>query len=237
MGRLLGQLCLTFLGVLTLSSTAFASAYPAHKTGVDISWPNCNFKNSSSSNISFGIVGVNDGLSLTPNKCLGEEAAKLSNLSLYVNTGYAGRNLALKYISTPKQCSANNITCLAYNYGYNSGEYAVNYAYSQGAVARKWWLDVETVNSWSLNPAYNIASLEGEAQAIKNQADTNQVGYYSTPLQWGILTNNWQNGAANWLASHSNYLDVAVSDCKLSFSSHNTELVQYILKLDTDYSC
>jgi hypothetical protein len=237
--RLLKLTCLIFLGIIVVgSSSAYALAYPAHQTGVDISWPNCDLKNFSLSHDSFGIVGVNDGLGLTSNKCLGEEAAQFrSNLSLYVNTGYPGRNYALPFMSSPKSCTVNDNACLAYNFGYNAGKYAVNYAYKQGVVAKNWWLDVETVNSWSNNPTYNIASLSGEVQAIKNLAGASQVGFYSTQLQWSIITNNWQNGDVNWLASNSNYRDVAVAACNLNFSSHMTKLVQYIAKLDTDYTC
>lgn len=222
-----------------ISTTGFAQAlaYPVGGVGQDISWPNCN--NLNFTRASFGIVGVNGGLSLRSNYCIGEEASLYkSNLSLYVNTGYPGLPLALKFQNDPKQCATNDNVCLAYNYGYNAGKYAVNYSLSEGVVSNNWWLDVETVNSWDTNPMVNIASLSGEATAIRSSVEPNLIGYYTYPSEWGVLTNNWINGYPNWVATDSNYKAVAIKQCTgYGFNGGHTFLTQYIGKLDLDLAC
>lgn len=237
MKSLLALFALVFLISISITAVAQALSYPSGEVGQDISWPNCG--NLKFEPASFGIVGVTGGLSFHPNQCVGEEAGLYkSNLSLYVNTGYPGLPYAQKYSSYPYDCSMNDMNCLAYDYGYNAGKYATTYALSHGAVSNNWWLDVETVNSWSYNTGVNISSLEGEYAAIKNSASPSTIGYYSYPAEWESLTNNWSNGNPSWVATDSNYKSVAVSQCHGdSFTGGQTELAQYISKLDLDLAC
>lgn len=223
--------------LLGLSSSALALSYPKNSTGEDISWPNCNNLNFKPS--VFGIVGVNGGLSLRPNKCIGDEASLYKqSLSLYVNTGFPGSPYDIKYANYPKNCSLNDVSCLAYNYGYNSGKYATNYALSSGVVANNWWLDVETINSWTTNSSINKSSLQGEVDAIRQSVNPSTLGFYSFPPEWVSLTGNWRPGSPNWVATNSNYKSVAVSQCKdYNFTGGLTFLAQYIGSLDFDLTC
>ena len=50
----------------------------------------------------------------------------------------------------------------------------------------RWWLDVETVNSWTLSAQDNRADLEGMATYFRSIGGA--VGIYSTMKQWGPLT-------------------------------------------------
>src|SRR3954469_3250331 len=181
MRRLLALATPLIVIVFTAGVAAAQGQYISGTTGTDISWPNCN---ASVPKSAFGIVGVTGGKGFSPNSCAKAEASKFSNLSLYVNTGYPGQSYGLKYQNAPKACLPTDLNCLAYNYGYNAGQYALNYAQSQGLSSAMWWLDVETANSWTTDYAQNIQSLQGETDALKT-AGVTTVGVYSTTAQWG----------------------------------------------------
>lgn len=211
--------------------------YKANTTGIDVSWPNCGKK--LPANQKFSIIGVTGGLDFKPNKCMGEEASQLRNdPSLYVNTGYPGHEYAKKYQSKPKNCSTSDYECLAYNYGFNAGRYAVNYSLENGVVSSKWWLDVEIINSWTNNTNINKAELVGEEQAIRQGVNPTMIGYYTYPPEWQLLTNNWQNYLPTWIASNSNYRNDAINLCKTKgFTGGPIYLTQYTTTLDYDYAC
>lgn len=230
-------LCVTLvsIGVMTTSADA-ASIYPAGKIGNDVSWPNCKAK--PPKNSAFGIVGVSGGLVFRPNRCLFEETHWFKNLSLYLNTGYAGKKRAEKFADQPRACARDDEACLAYNFGYNAGTYALNYAASQYVHTNIWWLDVETVNSWSDNVYYNRASLQGMVDAIKHNTLLPSIGFYAYPGQWQTITGGWRNGHPNWAATGDDDYKLAVSYCKgQAFTGGPTWLTQYTTRLDNDYVC
>lgn len=210
--------------------------YPNQKIGNDASWPNCNAVPPVGS--TFGVVGVTGGLVFHPNPCLFQEAHWFTNLSFYMNTGYAGKDAAKKYASFPLRCNPSDESCLSYNFGYNAGLYAVNYAASQYVHASMWWLDVETENSWSANTEYNRASLVGMVHAIQQNTLLPTIGFYSYPGQWNSITGNWFNGYPNWAATGSDNIQMAMSYCHgQAFNGGPTWLTQYTTRLDDDYAC
>jgi hypothetical protein len=212
--------------------------YVAGSTGVDVSWPTGNCYAAPQFIRSWAIVGVNDGLDFRGNPCLRSEAARFPNASLYVNTGYASSANGHIFPSFPEHCVHSDKECLAYNYGYNAGKYAVTYAASQGVHAAMWWLDVETDNSWSNNILYNRASLEGETAAIQRYTLIGHVGIYSYPGQWVAIMGDWHNGLPNWVATGTDQRSVAIAWCSgQNFTGGPTWLTQYTLKLDQDYVC
>lgn len=225
------------LVVCLSSASAFAlNLYPAQKVGQDVSWPNCNAR--PPANPPFGIVGTTGGLVFHPNPCLFEEAHWFSNLSLYMNTGYAGKTRAEKYASYPRHCLVSDEVCLAYNFGYNAGMYAILYAASQYVHTNKWWLDVETENSWSTNTDVNRASLIGMVAAIQKNTLLPVIGFYSYPGQWISITGGWQNGFPNWVATGDDKLQTAIAYCNgQAFNGGKTWLTQYTTRLDNDYGC
>ncbi len=235
----LGIKYLVIVSFLLFSSLGYVSAlsYPRGSVGQDISWPNCN--NLKFQPTSFGIVGVNGGLSFHPNDCIGEEATLYrQNLSLYVNTGFPGYPRDQLFKTWPLNCSSTDTSCLAYNYGFNAGRYSVNYALEHGVVSNNWWLDVETVNSWTNNPNINSMSLLGEVNSIADSLNPNVIGYYTYPPEWKILTDNLKDNLPNWVASNSNFKNVASEQCSgFSFNGGQTILTQYISKLDLDIAC
>lgn len=226
------------ISAVLFAGTSLASAqgvYPSGSTGIDVSYPNCNA--SIPNNLSFGIVGVTGGLNFHPNTCLASESSHFNNLSFYLNTGYPGLSTALNYQNSPKICTTNDLGCLAYNYGYNAGQYATAYAQSQGVSANTWWLDVETMNTWSTDAAQNIQSLQGQTDALK-ASGVSTVGVYSTTAQWGTITGGWKNGLPSWGATTWQTAKQAKTYCTgHEFTGGPTYLLQFKGKLDQDYAC
>lgn len=230
---LLISLMTLFLSV----NNAYALSYPKNTIGQDVSWPNCN--NLKFTPAVFGIVGVNGGLSFHANPCISQESVLYrQNLSLYVNTGFPGYPRDQLFINSPLECTSTDLPCLSYNYGYNAGKFATNYALTRGIVSNNWWLDVETVNSWTNDPYVNYMSLVGESDAITESVKPTLIGYYTYPPEWKILTNGWQNKLPNWVASNSNFKNVAAKQCSgYNFTGGQTLLTQYIGNVDLDIAC
>jgi len=184
------------LPAVALASPA-SPLYPTGATGYDVSWPNCSA--SAPRNASFGIVGVSNGAGYSQNPCLAQEAAWFPSVNLYVNTGWNDQSV-YQNSTSPKVCATGDQDCLAYNYGYNAGLYALSYANSQNVHASAWWLDVETGNTWNSDVAQNQNSLQGERDAlVANGVST--VGVYSTTAQWTSITGGWSNNWPSWGAT------------------------------------
>jgi hypothetical protein len=237
MNKTLAIFLAVFFGVVSLfgsSSMALTRSY-SPSTITDVSWPNCKLNLSP---MSGGIVGVNGGLDFHKNRCLFKESRMYNNYSLYLNTGYAGAKLALKYKDYPLTCTKTNDLCLAYNYGYMAALYSLNYATSQGVHSYMYWLDVETDNSWSSNPYVNRAELIGMYNAVSKYAFLSKVGFYSYPGQWNLLTAKWQTGLPAWAASGTASYKQSVKDCnEASFDGGELWLTQYTTKLDHNVLC
>lgn len=232
---------MTFMAVMVVGLivlTGGVSAYGIYTrgtVGVDVSWPNCNA--SAPTKAAFGIVGVTGGLGFSQNPCLVKQAGWFKNMSLYVNTGYPGQYRGLDFQNYPKSCSSSDLNCLAYNYGYNAGQYALNHANVQGIVSATWWLDVETENSWTSDVIQNRNSLQGEADALKNGGVVT-IGVYSTTYQWQTITGGWQNGLPNWGATTWTTAKQAAKYCTgHNFNGGQTWLIQFRGKLDQDVAC
>jgi len=222
--------------VLTTGVVAAQGQYSKGTTGVDISWPNCT---TSVPGVTFGIVGVTDGQGYSSNPCIAKEASYFKNLSLYVNTGWYNKSTHINATS-PKVCATGDNNCLAYNYGYNAGLYAIDAAKSVGVSSATWWLDVETSNTWNTNVVQNQNSLQGEYDAfVANGATT--VGVYSTTAQWQSITGSWHNNWPSWGATTWTTAKQAQTYCTgHEFTGGTSYLMQYLpknSKVDQDVAC
>lgn len=202
----------------------------------DISWPNCGKQ--VAIRTERGIVGVLGGLNFHKNPCLAQEAGAFGKADAYVNTGYPGRDKALKYGSYPKKCAPSDENCLAYDYGYAAADFAVKQATLAGLMPANWWLDVETENSWSDNTSINRSALNGGYDRLRRVASSGLVGFYSYPGQWKLLTGDWHNGRPVWSATGSRDYETAFQACQEpSFSGGRVLLAQYTPKLDQNLIC
>lgn len=241
----------TVWAVVTIVSSGAALAAPrspAATTGYDVSYPQCG--GSLPANPAFGIVGVSDGLAYGRNPCLATQytwasGAPTAPPAFYMNTGNPGTAATRVdwYGQTgPRPCSPDNEAGCAYDYGYNAAKHAFEYAESQtsssAARSAAWWLDVETVNSWSADVSLNVVDIQGSIDFLKT-AGVASVGVYSTSYQWGQITGGAQLGPAvpNWVAGALN-AKRAAAKCSSSFSGGPVRLVQYPSGgFDADHAC
>jgi len=251
-------------------SKTWANTY----VGNDISYPQCSRALPSSQ--SFGIVGVNGGLANTTNSCLSLQlkwaAASTGQTSqpkiqLYVNTANPGGLNTPSwpnsdndlYGNTPTnpygKCDGSNSTACSWKYGWDRaledvGQRFVPAAYQAGistdSSTYKWWLDVETINTWQSgqpdSTQKNAADLEGMTAYFNSLGAS--VGLYSTSSQWGQIAgtvatgsnltaqDNWRPGARNITSAKAN--------CSLAplTPGGKVTVTQYLANnQDYDYSC
>ena len=238
------------------SATAAKARASATPTGNDLSYPRCG--RSYPSGQAFAIVGVNGGKASNFNPCFASEWAWAQTSTggtsqppaqLYINTGNPGDVLA-QYDVTNWPSSGNtpygtcsgtwtdNLPC-SWQYGYERAAADISFV---GSAAGKWWLDIETANSWTADTAKNQASLEGMVYALQQGGAT--VGIYSSSSSWSSLfgtvaassplysLNEWRPGTRT--------LTKAQSNCSLTPFEGNglIEITQYVsANLDYDYSC
>jgi hypothetical protein len=223
--------------LLTSQVVSAQGQYVTGSTGVDVSWPNCS---TSVPKVVFGIVGVTNGAGYSTSPCLAQEVTHFPlNLSLYVNTGWYNQSSHINATS-PKVCNAGDNNCLAYNYGYNAGEYAYNAASVANVHSSSWWLDVETSNTWNNDVVQNQNSLQGEHDSLLSHR-TITVGVYSTTAQWQTITGGWQNNWPSWGATTWTTATQAKTYCTgHQFTGGPSYLMQFISKkvpLDQDVAC
>lgn len=215
--------------------------FASGNVGTDISWVQCGTANERPSGFAFGIVDVSDGLGYSTNPCLASEAGNFpgNQLNLYVNTGWYSQSSHINP-NSPNVCAAGDENCLAYNYGYNAGLYAVSAATGAGLdVATRWWLDVETINTWANDTTQNRNSLQGEYDALMASGAA-EVGAYSTTAQWNGITGNWINNWKSWGATTWPTASEAQGYCTgHEFTGGTSELMQFTptQNLDYDVAC
>jgi hypothetical protein len=246
-------------------SLFFASAAPAEArsvpsvpvirttstVGYDISYPQCAA--SYPRGASFGIVGVTNGKPWSVNGCLASEFAWATALprtpGFYMNTANPGPISGHWTQPGPATCvdpKSTSDTGCAYNYGWNSAANAFGYASAASsatsASAANWWLDVETGNSWNGTLAANTADLQGSVDFLRRQ-HVAQVGVYSTPQQWGVITGSYRfsgtTAVPSWVAGASTQRQAAgMCTSAYAFTGSPVQLSQYLSSgYDADYRC
>lgn len=260
----------SLLLVATMGMNAFA-AKPGGSTtkttsGIDVSWPQCG--KTLPDDKAFAIVGVNGGLANNSNPCFLDQLAWANKshggtnqplVSLYVNTANPGHLSASwptsnQYVGVDTTaniivenphgtCTGAEDAACAYVYGWSRAYDDVNHRNVPTPASYKWWLDVETGNSWSTTDlTANAASLEGMTTYFQSIGSV--VGVYSTNYQWNTIvgtvspTSNL-NGLDSWLAG-ARSLRGAKQNCTnppLTPAS-KVVLTQYVSNnLDYNYSC
>lgn len=225
-------------------------------TGNDISWPQCGRKLPTGQ--AFGIVGVNGGLANTLNKCFADELAWAQKsaggtgqdkAALYVNTANPGdvKDQITDWPSTGYSdkygaCTGGNDAACAYQYGKERAEAdAQQFIGNNDPASFKWWLDVETGNSWSTNIGNNVADLEGMVDYFHSIGA--RVGIYSTQQQWNQIAGTVGSssslyGLDSWLAGASNLSNAQVKCSDPGLTGGKTTVAQYVSKrTDYDFSC
>jgi hypothetical protein len=205
-----GRTVLAAAASLVLTSTLTAAADAAQNgtavtTGYDVSYPQCS--ETLPAGQGFGIVAVNNGLANAFNPCLATEiawaqtssgTAKLPRTSLYVNTANPGNKVADwpanntdpvtgNHVTDPYgTCSGRDNQACAWQYGWNMADADARASGVSSPGSYRWWLDVETINSWESSARNNRADLEGMVALFRHVGGS--AGIYSTIKQWGPIT-------------------------------------------------
>src|SRR3990167_2274321 len=247
MAKLPLVLTIALFTLVWVSMPVFA-ARPAPSPSVlgnDISWPQCGRKLPSSQ--AFGIVGVNGGLANTDNPCgLNTPSWPSDNIDPLGNT-------APNPYGT---CDHGDTLACAWQYGWNRALEDVHFRFKPAAQAAgfsyspssyRWWLDVETENTWktdTFGQQSNVADLEGMV-AYFNSVGASQIGFYSTGYQWGqvvgsaVTQSSNLNGLKSWLAGAKTQ-NGAKNNCSKPplTTGGQVTLTQFVSgSYDYDYSC
>lgn len=242
---------------------------PQSPVGVDISHPQCDADLPDAR--AFAIVGVNGGVATEANPCLAEQLAWAweSNGSLpeqpaaqvYLNTANPGQVMGLVSTwptagTTPYgECEGENSAACSWRYGWERtrdsvADFFVPAAREADVVSLpsryRWWLDVETSNTWQSGSdealARNRATLEGMVAYLDSRGA--DVGLYSTGQQWAEIVGTVPGssplaGLPSWLAGSVTAAQ-AVAACELPplVPRSRVALTQYVPDdLDRNHSC
>jgi hypothetical protein len=259
--------------VLALQSPATAAPSefdtPVSVVGLDVSHPQCG--TDLPDGPAFAIVGVNGGVATEANPCLAEQlewaweahgsVPGQPSAQLYLNTANPGqvRSLIETWPSdgdTPYgECDGGNSTACSWRYGWERTRESVTDFFQPAARAAevdplpssyRWWLDVETMNTWQLGSdearERNRAAIEGMAAYLDLRGA--DVGLYSTGQQWGQIVGTVPGssplaGLPSWLAG-STTLAEAFTACEQPplVPGGEVALSQYVPDdLDRNHSC
>jgi hypothetical protein len=225
---------LTLLGVAVTTDTARAdTGYMIGSTGYDVSYPQCG--TSLTASPAFGIVGVNGGKSFTSNPCFEEQMEWAEGLSqdpaVYVNTNGAPKNY--RHAS----CSKRDAKCNNYQYGRSAAQYSLALVNMTAPDVSRYWLDVETMNSWSRDKAANAEALRGFIDVLQGAGKT--VGIYSTSYQYGRIVGSYAPGLDNWVPVPEAVRETVASYCRStpSFGGGSVVMIQMWYEFDENYVC
>jgi hypothetical protein len=223
--------------VVGIARTISVDPYPPGGAGFDISWPQCG-NAYPPPGPGIAIVGVNNGRPLTHNPCFASELTWGGpGATLYINTDFPDPGAPESMSGPAGNCAADDMSCQAYNFGYNAAADAFASATSAGARAAMWWLDVETKNGWPADKTLNARVVAGNIAALQNAGAT--VGIYGTSFQWGKIAGTYAPGLPIWVAGAQD-LSQAPGFCDPShnFAGGTAWLAQYPNPpYDGDYGC
>jgi hypothetical protein len=228
--------------------------------GYDVSFPQCGTPLPSGQ--AFAVVGVNAGIGTSTNPCLADELAwaDLSSgatgqpaAAVYVNTANPGqlgswwprsdRTRTGARVENPHgRCTGAEDAACAYVYGWSI---AADDAFARGVTdpaERFWWLDVETMNTWSWNTRTNTAVLQGMAALL--QRIGGGVGLYSTHRQWTTITGGGDmpaelEGLPDWLSGATTAAEARAHCASAPLTRGGVvTVVQWVTpELDGDLAC
>jgi hypothetical protein len=252
--------------LLALPGTASAASTAV---GYDVSYPQCS--TSLPRDRAFGIVGVNGGISTRANPCLAQQLTwawessgavlTQSKAQVYLNSSNPGE--LLTQVSTwPKagvtpygSCTGTNSTACSWQYGFERAQNSVISFFTPAAQAARvdsqpgryrWWLDVETMNTWQSGSAAalarNRATIEGMTAYLTSRGGW--VGIYSTNQQWAqivgtVPASSPLAGRDSWLAGASSLTGAQAACARPALvPGGRVALTQYVQSgLDRNFSC
>ncbi len=192
--------------------------------GYDISNFQCKSKESHArsprlpSLLGVAVIEAAGWLDSAYNSCIQSEVAwarknakfRLEPYSLYIFLNAPGNSrkaMALERAGPAGFCTTLHplsvqLSCQAYNYGYNGTKNIFRFAKKRHVASKLWWLDIENDflsnsvhsdfrqgNYWSKSTALNAQVIQGALDALRQQHVT--VGIYSTSIQYDDITGGY----------------------------------------------
>jgi hypothetical protein len=239
--------------VVGIISTGKADLFPANTTGYDVSKWQCHAYSGEylpSGSHSFGVTQVSGGAinATQPAGCYAQESNWAGqNQMAYIFMDPLPSAGANQSMSGPAgNCSATNLACQNYNYGWNWARYWVSYAQGQGTDPLVWFLDVETSGKWTLTAAAQTDNSDEIKGALDGLVAAGQVpGVYSDNYQWELITGGHVTapGLPLWMAGAAG-LSQAEAFCGgnydydyEAFAGGTVVMAQYVTQYDQDYVC
>lgn len=243
------RLLLAVLGAAALLTGAIpglvphaSAAVPSRYLGFDVSWPNCG-KTLPTGTV-LAVIGVTGGKPYTKNPCFRAQyvaAHRRGVVRFYMNLNKPRGVISLS--GPAGHCATTNWTCRGYNYGWHAASAAWRYAASQigtGPLRTRWWLDVETSNTWSSSTRVNARVIAGALAFLRTRGHADRVGIYSTNYQWRKIAGTYRPRVAVWYATVATSASRAAAYChsRYRFTGGPVKMVQYApVHIDRDYLC
>ncbi|HET6794200.1 MAG TPA: hypothetical protein VFH45_07155, partial [Acidimicrobiales bacterium] len=174
------------------------------------------------------------GLDQPPNPCYVQEAQWAgSNMSAYIYMdGLPSSPPATAWNGPAGTCSAADVGCQSYNYGFNEAALYVRSSRMQGVDPKLWWLDVERYSNWT-SVASNALVIRGALDGLKAMHTVS--GVYSTRPQWDEITGGmrirgemeWVPGAGNMTGPGYSAFNMCHSPGAYTFGGGVLEIVQF----------
>ncbi len=201
--------------VVGMMATPDGYPFPPGGTGYDISQYQCPSYPFHTGSIpttaqSVSIIQASGGAinRSQPAGCYQQEAQWAgSNVSSYIFMDELPNPAPSEAMTGPYgNCSASDVVCQSYNFGYYWAQHWVSYSRGLGVNSTLWWLDVEQPSTfWANQPTTSNANVvSGAVAGLRSMGVL--PGIYSTALQWGEITGNqlsfpniplWVPGAGN----------------------------------------
>jgi len=231
----LGTLAVIIAGIVAVPSGAHADNGPLPGSfGYDISYPQCP-SNLPGGTVGFAIIGVNGGRAMTENRCLSSQLAWARKgdvaPAVYVNTNSPPQSYSSAL------CSTSDNVCRAHQYGRQAAQYALTYVGKHSPAVDRYWLDVETMNTWSPDTVENAAVLRGMIEVLTAEGKT--VGIYSTNYQFTRIAGRYSPGLDNWVPRPEARRETAGDFCRSSpsFGGGRVVMIQLWYTFDENYAC
>ena len=255
------------VSLLSLAGAAPAAAGTTRR-GYDISYPECG--HGYPKHAAFGIVGVNGGLANDANPCLTKEIAWAERLpglaspkqapsSLYINTADPGPQAGVHDWPTSGSdsygaCHGGWSRACAYLYGELRADYSYDLVADNDpkvASGVRWWLDIESSNSWATSSTsgykgLNVAAIKGFISGLLSSGAPRPVGVYSGAGEWQAITGLSAQATPSALGSTTpswitgtGTLNQARAQCSSAgFTGGHPKLAQYSANsFDADLRC
>jgi hypothetical protein len=209
--------------------------YGATARGVDVNANSSTCRTSLPSGAGFAVIGANNGKPYnSPDAaCFTSDTTLAKNLpaapEYYMNLANPGKASTGNWNNGgPRACHvAHNYDAgCAYDYGYLAAAQAVGFARAHGmAAGSRWWIDVETDNSWGSNsvgqPGHHAANAADITGALHYLAVHGfPAGIYTETTWWTLITGGstafshvpvWGGGAGSPKNARANCKPVSIT--------------------------